>query len=114
MVQHSSMNSLCTFGIESSSINHKNAPSIYPRGDMVNRILLVIAFMILFASNFCYHHVYGIVTENGTCTNGVVFVGNKTYILNQSYADFIKNLTYDNRILAEILCEQILNQSVAR
>jgi hypothetical protein len=79
-----------------------------------NRILLVIAFMLLIASNFCFHYVYGIITEDGICTNGVVYVGNKTYILNQTYADFIKNLTNDNRILAEILCEQIMNLSIAR
>lgn len=58
--------------------------------------------------------LYAFLTENGTCTNGQVTVGNSTYILNQTYADWIKKLTSDNRPLAEIICQAILNQSVAR
>ena len=53
--------------------------------------------------------VYGLLTDNGTCTNGTITIGNETQILNESAADFIKNLTTDNLEMAEIFCEAILN-----
>lgn len=58
--------------------------------------------------------VFGLLTENGTCTSGNVIIGNKTHIENQSYADFITNLTEDNRPLAEVICENMLNLRVPR
>jgi len=37
--------------------------------------------------------VSGVLTENGTRTDGNITVVNRSYILNQTYADFIRNLT---------------------
>ena len=59
-------------------------------------------------------HVYGVLTDNGICTNGNITIGNETLILNQTAADFIKNLTLDNRIMAEMFCYYMLNETVAR
>ena len=59
-------------------------------------------------------HVYGMLTDNGICTNGNITIGNETLIFNQTAADFIKNLTLDNKILAEMFCHSMLNKTVAR
>lgn len=52
-------------------------------------------------------HVYGILTETGICTDGKIIIGNETQILNQSAARYIKNLTMDNRLLAEMVCHSV-------
>jgi hypothetical protein len=65
--------------------------------------------MIFFSS-----HVYGVLTDDGVCTNGNMTIGNETLILNQTAADYIKNLTLDNRIMAEMLCHSMLNETVAK
>lgn len=58
--------------------------------------------------------VYGLLTENGSCMNGKVQLGNSSYIINQSYADFIKNLTKDNRPMAEVMCQSMVNQNISK
>ncbi len=68
-----------------------------------------LAIIIFFPS-----HVYGMLTDNGICTDGNTTIGNETSILNQTAADFIKNLTRDNRIMAEMFCHSMLNETVAR
>jgi hypothetical protein len=52
-----------------------------------------------------------VVTENGTCTDGNVTIGNETRVLNQSGASFFKNLTMDNRLMAEVLCHAVLDET---
>lgn len=60
------------------------------------------------------HSIFGMLTENGTCTSGDIAIGNKTSVENQSYADLIKNLTEHNRPLAEVMCENLLNLRIPR
>ena len=71
-------------------------------------VYFAIPIMIFFSS-----HVYGMLTVDGVCTNGNMTIGNETLILNQTAADYIKNLTLDNRIMAEMLCHSMLNETVA-
>jgi len=70
--------------------------------------------MILFPSILYYIWANGILTENGTCTNGSTTIGNETRVLNQTTADYIKNLTKDNRVMAELICHSFLNETTAR
>ena len=72
-------------------------------------VYFAILIMIFFSS-----HVYGMLTDDGVCTNGNMTIGNETLILNQTAADYIKNLTPDNRIMGEMLCHSMLNETVAR
>lgn len=69
--------------------------------------------IVLFIAGTYRLSTNGLLTENGTCTNGNVTIGNRTFILKQTFANFIKNLTYDNRPLADIICQSLLNQSTA-
>jgi hypothetical protein len=69
--------------------------------------------MIIFTSIVYCIRAYGVLTENGTCTDGRTTIGNETRILNQSVAEYIKNLTKDNRVMAEMMCHSMLNETGA-
>jgi hypothetical protein len=71
-------------------------------------ITLIIPFQILISN------IHALLTETGICTNGNVTIGNETHILNQSAADYIKNLTKDNRLIAEMLCHSLLNETTMK
>jgi hypothetical protein len=70
--------------------------------------------MIIFTSLVYCIRVYGVLTENSTCTDGRIRIGNETRILNQTAAEYIKNLTKDNRVMAEMMCHSMLNETTAR
>jgi len=53
-------------------------------------------------------------TGDDTCTNGIVTAGNQSLILNQSGANYIKNLLNDNRLIREIMCYTILNETIKK
>ena len=77
-------------------------------------IFVLLEFVVFFHSQFYCPKVYGVLTENGTCTNENLTIGNTTYILNQTLSDFIKRLTQDNRPLAELICQNMLNQNITK
>jgi hypothetical protein len=68
---------------------------------------------IIFIAIF-FSIVYGLLTDDGTCANGIAIIGNETQILNQSAADYIRNLTTDNRLLAEMVCHTMLNETTTK
>ena len=70
--------------------------------------------MIIFTSLVYCIRVYGVLTENSNCTDGRIRIGNETRILNQTAAEYIKNLTKDNRVMAEMMCHSMLNETTAR
>jgi hypothetical protein len=70
--------------------------------------------MILFPSILYCIRANGILTENGTCTDGIITIGNDTQILNETAAEYIKNLTKDNRLMAEMLCHSFLNETIVK
>lgn len=66
--------------------------------------IFVVVAMICLALNVHIRFINAILTENGTCTNGNVTVG----------IDFFKNLTNDNTQLAELMCQNMLNETIPR
>lgn len=77
-------------------------------------LMYFITIAIFFPSHFYFQHIYGLLTEEGICTNGVVTIGNETQILNQSAAEYIKNLSSDNRLMGEVFCHAMLNETIAK
>ena len=77
-------------------------------------ILFLLALLIFFFDKVVLSEVYGFLTETGICTDGKFIIGNETQILNQSAANYIKNLTSDNRLMAEMVCHSMLNETTAR
>jgi hypothetical protein len=67
--------------------------------------------MIFFTSIVYCIRAYGVLTENGTCTDGRITIGNETRILNRTVVEYIKNLTKDNRVMAEMMCHSMLNET---
>jgi len=59
--------------------------------------------------------IHAILYENGTCTSGNVTKGaNQLMNRNRSMDNFFRNLTRDNRQLADLMCQNVLNQTTAR
>ena len=59
--------------------------------------------------------IHAILYENGTCTSGNVTKGaNQLINRNRSMDNFFRNLTRDNRQLADLMCQNMLNQTTAR
>ena len=59
--------------------------------------------------------IHAILYENGTCTSGNVTKGaNLLMNRNRSMDNFFRNLTRDNRQLADLMCQNMLNQTTAR
>lgn len=77
-------------------------------------ILFFLYLLIFFFDKAVLSDMYGFLTETGICTDGKVIIGNETQILNQSAANYIKNLTSDNRLMAEMVCHSMLNETTAR
>jgi hypothetical protein len=77
--------------------------------------IFVIVVLICVPLNVYIRSANGILAENGTCTNGNVTIGaSQVNDTNRSTGDFFKNLTADNRHLAELICQNMLNETTPR
>lgn len=76
--------------------------------------MYLMTIVIFFLPDLYFKHIYGLLTEEGICTNGVVTIGNETQILNQSAGEYIKNLSSDNRLMGEVFCSAMLNETIAK
>jgi hypothetical protein len=77
-------------------------------------MFLVIA-LICVSLNVNIQSIYAILYDNGTCTNGNVTKGaNQVINRNRSMDNFFRNLTRDNRQLADLMCQNMLNETTAR
>ena len=91
-----------------------NYDKTVPKSSSIKRPLFMylLSITIFFLPHFYLQHISGLLTEEGICTNGVVTIGNETQILNQSAAEYIKNLTSDNHLMGELFCQAMLNETV--
>lgn len=77
-------------------------------------MFLVIA-LICVSLNVNIQSIHAILYENGTCTSGNVTKG-ANQIINRirSMDNFFRNLTRDNTQLADLMCQNMLNETTAR
>ena len=68
----------------------------------VSFCITVICYSVSFVNAFLY--------ENGTCTNEKVETSKQVINTNGTVDDFLKSLPSDNTMLAEILCQDSLNE----
>jgi hypothetical protein len=58
---------------------------------------------------------YAILYENGTCTNeNLTKSSNQVINTNGSVDDFLKSLPSDNTILAELVCQNAVNETIVK
>ena len=75
-------------------------------------VLIVITITSLPLLNVCIRFIHAILTENGTCTNANVTKGaNQVTNRSQINEEYFKNLTSDNRQLAELICQNMPNET---
>lgn len=80
-------------------------------------IILIFVFIALInvPLNVYTRPAHALLAENGTCTNGNVTIGaSQANDTNRSTGDLFKNLTADNRQLAELICQNMLNETTLR
>ena len=85
----------------------------------MNEAVIILIFVFITLSyvplNVYIRPVNAILAENGTCTNGNVTIGaSQVNDANRTTGDFFKNLTADNRQLAELMCQNMLNETTPR
>lgn len=77
-------------------------------------MFLVIALSCV-SLNVNIQFIHAILYENGTCTSGNVTKGaDQVMNRNRSMDNFFRNLTRDNRQLADLMCQNMLNETTAR
>ena len=78
------------------------------------RICIFVSILIVSLSlqGVYFRFIYAILYENGTCTSENVTKGaNQSVNVNQLNEEYFKNLTKDNRQLAELICQKTLNET---
>lgn len=74
--------------------------------------VFVFIALIYVPLNMYVRSATAILAENGTCTDGNITIGaGQVNNTNRPTGDFFKNLTADNRQLAELMCQNMLNET---
>jgi hypothetical protein len=77
--------------------------------------MFLVITLICVSLNVNIQSIHAILYENGTCTNGNVTKGaNQVINRNRSMDNFFRNLTRDNTQLADLMCQNMLNETTAR
>lgn len=82
-----------------------------------SRIYIFVSILIVSLSlqGVYIRFIYAILYENGTCTDVNVTKGaNQGVNVNRLNEEYFKNLTKDNRQLAELICQKMLNETSLR
>jgi ABC-type siderophore export system fused ATPase/permease subunit len=78
-------------------------------------IFIAIITISLPLMNVYIRFIHAILSENGTCTYGNVTKGvNQVINRNRINEEYFKNLTRDNRQLAELICQNMLNETTVK
>lgn len=76
-------------------------------------IIIAVSSLILLSPYLQFNHA--ILYENGTCTNeNLTKSSNQVINTNGSVDDFLKSLPSDNTILAELVCQNTVNETITK
>lgn len=76
-------------------------------------IIIAVSSLILLSPYLQFNHA--ILYENGTCTNeNLTKSSNQVLNTNGSVDDFLKSLPSDNTILAELVCQNTVNETITK
>jgi len=76
-------------------------------------IIIAVSSLTLLSPYVQFNHA--ILYENGTCTNeNLTKSSNQVINTNGSVDDFLKSLPSDNTILAELVCQNAVNETIVK
>ena len=76
-------------------------------------IIIAVSSLTLLSPYLQFNHA--ILYENGTCTNeNLTKSSNQVINTNGSVDDFLKSLPSDNTILAELVCQNVVNETIVK
>jgi hypothetical protein len=76
-------------------------------------IIIAVSSLTLMSPYVQFNHA--ILYENGTCTNeNLTKSSNQVINTNGSVDDFLKSLPSDNTILAELVCQNAVNETIVK
>ena len=76
-------------------------------------IIIAVSSLTLMSPYLQFNHA--ILYENGTCTNeNLTKSSNQEINTNGSVDDFLKSLPSDNTILAELVCQNTVNETIVK
>ena len=76
-------------------------------------IIIAVSSIILLSPYLQFNHA--ILYENGTCTNeNLTKSSNQVINTNGSVDDFLKSLPSDNTILAKLVCQNTVNETIVK
>lgn len=76
-------------------------------------IIVAVSSLTLLSPYLQFNHA--ILYENGTCTNeNLTKSSNQVINTNGSVDDFLKSLPSDNTILAELVCQNTVNETITK
>jgi len=76
-------------------------------------IIIAVSSLTLLSPYVQFNHA--ILYENGTCTNeNLTKSSNQVIDTNGSVDDFLKSLPSDNTILAELVCQNAVNETIVK
>ena len=76
-------------------------------------IIIAVSSLTLLSPYLQFNHA--ILYENGTCTNeNLTKSSNQVINTNCSVDDFLKSLPSDNTILAELVCQNTVNETITK
>jgi hypothetical protein len=76
-------------------------------------IIIAVSSLMLLSPYLQFNHA--ILYENGTCTNeNLTKSSNQVINTNGSVHDFLKSLPSDNTILAKLVCQNTVNETIVK